>query len=246
MFYLDAKIARCTTESNTMNILIIEDDHQVAASMKIALSNEGHFSEVSTTADEGLNAAKSNIFDAIVLDINLPDGDGFQLLKSLRNNKITTPVLVVSGRTGVADKVLALHSGADGYLTKPFDRQELAATLAAIIRRYNGHSDSLVTTGPISVDFNKREVRVYDKPVRLTAKEYLIIELLSLRKTRVITKPQIINHLYGGMDEPESKIIDVFICKLRKKIAKISDGENYIHTIWGQGYSLRDEPVSSH
>lgn len=183
---------------------------------------------------------RENSYDAIILDINLPDGDGFQFAKSLRRSQINTSVLVVSGRASVTDKVVALRSGADGYLTKPFDRQELIANLTAIIRRANGHSDSRIVTGPIIVDLTKHEVMVGKKRLNLTAKEYHILELLSLRKGSTLGKSHFLSHLYGGIDEPESKIIDVFICKLRKKLCDLTGGEDYIHTVWGQGYVLRD------
>lgn len=172
--------------------------------------------------------------------INLPDGDGFQVAKTIRQGNTNTPVLVVSGRSTVTDRVVALTAGADGYLIKPFDRQELLANLTAIIRRTNGHADSRIITGPISIDINKHEVMVGKKRLNLTSKEYHILELLSLRKGSTLTKTHFINHLYGGIDEPESKIIDVFICKLRKKLADLTGGKNYIHTVWGQGYVLRD------
>ena len=176
----------------------------------------------------------------MILDINLPDGDGFQFAKSLRQSKIDTSVLVVSGRASVTDKVVALRSGADGYFTKPFNRQELIANLTAIIRRAHGHSDNKIVTGPIMVDLNKHEVMVGNKRLNLTSKEYHILELLSLRKGSTLGKTHFLSHLYGGIDEPESKIIDVFICKLRRKICALTGGDNYIHTVWGQGYVLRD------
>jgi two-component system cell cycle response regulator CtrA len=151
---------------------------------------------------------------------------------------------VVSGRSFVTDKVVALHSGADGYLTKPFDRQELIANLTAIIRRATGHADNKIVTGPIVVDLSKHEVMVGESRLDLTSKEYRILELLSLRKGSTLGKSHFLSHLYGGIDEPESKIIDVFICKLLRKLIESTGGDNYIHTVWGQGYVLRD--VTSH
>ena len=227
-----------------MNILIVEDDKTVATSIAQALSDEGHSNDTCHTFEDGLNAACEDNYDAIILDINLPDGDGFEFSKSLRRQQIGTPVLVVSGRSSITDKVVALRSGADGYLTKPFDRQELVATLMAIVRRTNGHFDSRIMTGPITVDLNKRESTIGEGRLELTSKEYSILELLSLRKGTTLSKAHFINHLYSGIDEPESKIIDVFICKLRRKIADATGGDNYIHTIWGQGYVLRDTPIS--
>jgi len=227
-----------------MNILIVEDDDLIAESIAMALEDEGHFYHITSTLEEGLSAAREGQFDAVVLDINLPDGDGFQFAKAIRRNQIDTSVLVVSGRSSVTDKVVALHSGADGYLTKPFDRQELIANLTAIIRRANGHADNKIVTGPIVVDLSKHEVMVGESRLDLTSKEYRILELLSLRKGSTLGKSHFLSHLYGGIDEPESKIIDVFICKLRRKLIESTGGDNCIHTVWGQGYVLRD--VASH
>jgi len=227
-----------------MNILIVEDDDLIAESIAMALEDEGHFYHITSTVDEGLSAVREGQYDAVVLDINLPDGDGFQFAKAIRRSQINTSVLVVSGRASVTDKVVALHSGADGYLTKPFDRQELIANLTAIIRRANGHSDNKIVTGPIIVDLSKHKVMVGENRLDLTSKEYRILELLSLRKGSTLGKSHFLSHLYGGIDEPESKIIDVFICKLRRKLIESTGGDNYIHTVWGQGYVLRD--VASH
>ena len=226
-----------------MNILIVEDDDLIAESIAMALEDEGHFYHITSTLEEGLSAAREGQFDAVVLDINLPDGDGFQFAKAIRRNQIDTSVLVVSGRSSVTDKVVALHSGADGYLTKPFDRQELIANLTAIIRRANGHADNKIVTGPIVVDLSKHEVMVGESRLDLTSKEYRILELLSLRKGSTLGKSHFLSHLYGGIDEPESKIIDVFICKLRRKLIESTGGDNYIHTVWGQGYVLRDVAI---
>jgi two-component system cell cycle response regulator CtrA len=223
-----------------MNILIIEDDPIVANNIAMALEDEGHFYLIAETSEDGMNAVREGFYDALILDINLPDGDGFQFVKTMRRNQINTCVLVVSGRATVTDRVVALTSGADAYLTKPFDRQELIATLNAIIRRANGHASNRIVTGPIVVDLNRHEVMIDNDRLNLTSKEYHILELLSLRKGTTLTKTFFINHLYGGIDEPESKIIDVFICKLRRKLTSKTGGKNYIHTVWGQGYVLRD------
>ncbi len=225
-----------------MNILIVEDEPMVAQSIGLALEDEGHFYDIVDKIEDGVNAVKAQQYDAVILDINLPDGDGFQFTKTVRLHQIRTSILVVSGRTLVTDKVVALHSGADGYLTKPFDRQELMANLMAIIRRANGHSDNCITTGLISLDIGRREVLVDGNRIDLTTKEFQILELLSLRKGSTLTRVHFINHLYGGIDEPESKIIDVFMCRLRNKLSDMAGGANYIHTVWGQGYVLRDTP----
>jgi two-component system cell cycle response regulator CtrA len=148
------------------------------------------------------------------------------------------------GADDTENKLKGFGFGADDYMTKPFHRDELVARIHAIIRRSKGHSQSVIHTGRVAVNLDAKSVEADGKPVHLTGKEYQILELLSLRKGTTLTKEMFLNHLYGGMDEPELKIIDVFICKLRKKLAEATDGENYIETVWGRGYVLRDPAPS--
>ena len=149
-------------------------------------------------------------------------------------------MLILSGNAIVEAKVKALGFGADDYMTKPFHKDELVARIQAVVRRSKGHSQSVITTGKLTVNLDAKTVEVDGARVHLTGKEYQMLELLSLRKGTTLTKEMFLNHLYGGMDEPELKIIDVFICKLRKKLAAATDGDNYIETVWGRGYVLRD------
>ena len=174
------------------------------------------------------------------MDINLPDMNGLEVLRQLRVAKITTPILILSGNDAAEEKVKGFGFGADDYLTKPFHREELVARIHAIVRRSKGHAQSIISTGQVNVNLDAKTVDVADVPVHLTGKEYQMLELLSLRKGTTLTKEMFLNHLYGGMDEPELKIIDVFICKLRKKLSEATNGENYIETVWGRGYVLRD------
>jgi two-component system cell cycle response regulator CtrA len=174
----------------------------------------------------------------------LPDIDGYEVLRRMRAAKIDTPILILSGLSGLDDKLKGLGFGADDYLTKPFDKRELVARIQAIVRRSKGHSESIIRTGKIAVNLDARTVEVEGQPLHLTGKEYGILELLSLRKGTTLTKEMFLNHLYGGMDEPELKIIDVFVCKLRKKLANATGGDNYIETVWGRGYMLRDPEMA--
>ncbi|OYW15969.1 MAG: DNA-binding response regulator, partial [Novosphingobium sp. 12-64-8] len=154
--------------------------------------------------------------------------------------KVQTPVLILSGISEMDSKIRSFGFGADDYVTKPFHREELVARIHAVVRRSKGHSQSIIRTGKLAVNLDAKTVEVDGARVHLTGKEYAMLELLSLRKGTTLTKEMFLNHLYGGMDEPELKIIDVFICKLRKKLSHACSGENYIETVWGRGYVLRD------
>lgn len=176
----------------------------------------------------------------MLLDINLPDGDGTRLARLIRKNHMPVPILVVSGNASTDDKIAALGAGADGYLTKPFDRFELLANLDAIIRRTHGHSSATVTVGNLDVDLNRHLALINEHPLPLTGKEFRIVEFLALRKGSVLSKAAFLSHLYGGLDEPEPKIIDVFICKLRRKLELSGARGMSIDTVWGQGYILRE------
>jgi two-component system cell cycle response regulator CtrA len=166
---------------------------------------------------------------------------GYEVLRSLRVAKIQTPILVLSGMASIEDKVKGLGFGADDYLTKPFHKDELIARIHAIVRRSKGHAQSVITIDDLIVNLDQKMVEIGGARVHLTGKEYQMLELLALRKGTTLTKEMFLNHLYGGMDEPELKIIDVFICKLRKKLANASQGKNYIETVWGRGYVLRED-----
>lgn len=190
--------------------------------------------------EDGIDLAKLYDYDLILLDLNLPDMSGHEVLRQLRLAKIETPILILSGSDDTDNKIRGFGFGADDYLTKPFHREELIARIHAIIRRSKGHSQSIIRTGQVNVNLDAKSVDVGGKSVHLTGKEYQILELLSLRKGTTLTKEMFLNHLYGGMDEPELKIIDVFICKLRKKLAEATEGDNYIETVWGRGYVMRD------
>jgi two-component system cell cycle response regulator CtrA len=223
-----------------MRILLVEDDSAMAHGISSILSSEGYVCDTTDLGEDGLEIGKLYDYDIIVLDLMLPDMDGYEVLRRLRAARVKTPILILSGLSEPDQKIKGLGFGADDYLTKPFDKRELVARIQAIVRRAKGHAHSVIRTGKLVVNLDNRTVEVDGAAIHLTSKEYGILELLSLRKGTTLTKEMFLNHLYGGMDEPELKIIDVFVCKLRKKLASASGGENYIHTVWGRGYVLKD------
>ena len=223
-----------------MRVLLVEDDAATAASIELMLKKESFIIDTTDLGEDGLEIGKLYDYDIIILDLMLPDIDGYEVLRRLRAARVRTPILILSGLGELDHKLKGLGFGADDFLTKPFDRRELIARIQAIVRRSKGHSESTIRTGKLIVNLDSRIVTVDDHPLHLTAKEYGILELLSLRKGTTLTKEMFLNHLYGGMDEPELKIIDVFICKLRKKLSTATGGEHYIETVWGRGYVLRD------
>ena len=222
-----------------MRVLLIEDDSATARSISLMLKSEGFNVYTTDLGEEGIDLSKVYDYDIILLDLNLPDMSGFEVLRSLRAAKVQTPTLILSGLAGIEDKIKGLGSGADDYMTKPFHKDELMARIHAIVRRSKGHAQSVIETGDLAVNLDTKTTVVNGTPVHLTGREYQMLQLLSLRKGMTMSKEMFLNHLYGGMDEPEQKIIDVFICKLRKKLANASGGKNYIETVWGRGYVLR-------
>jgi two-component system cell cycle response regulator CtrA len=223
-----------------MRILLVEDDPTTSKSNEMMLQNANLNVYATDLGEEGIDLAKLYDYDFILLDLNLPDMNGHDVLRQLRLAKVETPILILSGADDTENKLKGFGFGADDYMTKPFHRQELIARIHAIVRRSKGHAQSIIETGLVQVNLDAKTVAVDDNPVHLTGKEYQMLELLSLRKGTTLTKEMFLNHLYGGMDEPELKIIDVFICKLRKKLAEATGGESYIETVWGRGYVLRD------
>ncbi|MFP4328001.1 MAG: response regulator transcription factor CtrA [Paracoccaceae bacterium] len=223
-----------------MRVLLVEDDPTTSKSIELMLTHANLNVYATDLGEEGIDLAKLYDYDLILLDLNLPDMTGHEVLRQLRLARVETPILILSGSDDTESKIKGFGFGADDYLTKPFHRDELIARIHAIIRRSKGHSQSIIRTGKIEVNLDAKTVEVEGKPVHLTGKEYQMLELLSLRKGTTLTKEMFLNHLYGGMDEPELKIIDVFICKLRKKLTEATGERNHIETVWGRGYVLRD------
>ncbi len=225
-----------------MRVLLVEDDLTAARGVSLMLKSTGTIVDAVDTGEEAIDLVRHYDYDIVLLDLMLPDIEGYEVVRRMRAARIETPVLILSGLNRPQAKVKGFGLGADDFITKPFDAQELTARMQAIVRRSKGFAQPSLRVGPLVLNLDSREVLVDGAPVHLTGKEYAILELLVLRKGMVLTKEAFLNHLYGGMDEPEMKIIDVFICKLRRKLADAGAG-NLIGTVWGRGYMMRDAPV---
>jgi two-component system cell cycle response regulator CtrA len=224
-----------------VRVLLVDDDAAIARSIELMLKIEEINVYRTDLGEEGVDLGKIYDYDLILLDLNLPDISGYEVLRSLRSAKVVTPVLILSGLASIEDKIRGLGLGADDYLSKPFHKDELIARIHALVRRSKGHAQSVIAVGDLIVNLEARNVELRGQKLHLTAKEYQILALLALRIGSTLTKEMFLNHLYGGLDdEPDAKIIDVFICKLRKKLANASGGQDYIETVWGRGYALRE------
>ncbi len=222
-----------------MRVLLIEDDSTASRAIALVLRTGGTVVDQADTGEEALELVRRYDYDFVVLDLMLPDIEGYEVVRRMRAARIEVPIMILSGLTRSQAKVKALGAGADDFMCKPFDSTELLARMLAIVRRSKGFSQPTLRIGQLSLNLESREVFVAGAQVHLTGKEYSILELLVLRKGMVLTKEVFLNHLYGGMDEPEMKIIDVFICKLRKKLAQ-AGADNLIGTVWGRGYMIRE------
>src|SRR5256885_2700537 len=211
-----------------MRVLLIEDDSAMARSIELMLRSEGFNVYTTDLGEEGIDLGKLYDYDIIVLDLQLPDMSGFEVLKTLRLAKVQTPVLILSGNAIVEAKVKAVGFGADDYMTKPFHKDELVARIQAVVRRSKGHSQSVITTGNLTLNLDEKTAEANGARLHLTGKEYQMLELLCLRKGTTLTKEMFLNHLYGGVGEPEIKINYVFIFKLPEKNADGCRGQHYI------------------
>jgi two-component system cell cycle response regulator CtrA len=223
-----------------MRVLLIEDDRAAAQSIELMLKSQSINVYTTDLGEEGIDLGKLYDYDIILLDLNLPDVSGFEVLRTLRVSRVRTPILILSGLAGIEGKCKALGFGADDYMTKPFHRDELVARIHAIVRRSKGHAQSVIQIGDIVLNLDSKTIEVGGARINFTGKEYKMLELLMLHNDRPVTKEMFLNHLYGGMDEPDAKIVDVFICKMRKKLTNALGGKNFIETIWGRGYVLRE------
>ncbi len=222
-----------------MRVLMIEESVELNQPLLRALQSNGAVIDQIDSGEEALEMVRRYDYDIVLLDLMLSDIDGYEVVRRMRAGRINTPVLIMSSLVRPQARVKAFGMGADDFITKPYDLGEFVARVQAIIRRSKGHSQPTLKVGELQLSLDTRDVTVGGKPVRLTGKEYSILELLVIRKGMVLTKEVFLNHLYGGMDEPEVKIIDVFICKLRKKLAE-AGAPSVIGTVWGRGYTVRD------
>jgi two-component system cell cycle response regulator CtrA len=233
-----------------MKALIIEDDQSVARSIAQMLASENITSTVETTGEDGAFMARHDDFDIILLDLGLPDTSGFEVLKGLRSARVKTPVMILSGERAVEDRVRGIATGADDYLTKPFHKDELIVRMHAIIRRSAGAAQSVIEIDGLTIDIGGRRVEAHGQAIDLTRSEYEILEILALRRGKVVTREMLLDQLYQGRDEPEPKIVDVFMSKLRKKLSQAlwpdatrAEQQRRIGTLiatsWGRGYQLR-------
>ena len=222
-----------------MRVLIVERDGIANRALAQLLRANGVIVDQIDNGQEALDLSRHYDYDVVVLDLLLADMEGYEVVRRMRAARIDTPVIIQATTVLPQARVKAFSIGADDFITKPYDHAELFARMQAIIRRTKGYSQPMLRCGPLQLSLDSREVEVSGRPVHLTGKEYAILELLVLRKGMVLTKEVFLNHLYGGMDEPEMKIIDVFVCKLRKKLAA-AGAPNVIGTVWGRGYMVRD------
>ncbi|AQS90025.1 DNA-binding response regulator [Gluconobacter albidus] len=225
-----------------MRILLVDSDQSAAATLSQTLRNASFTVDHTPSGEEAIEMLRHYDYDVVVLELMLNDLEGYEVIRRVRAARITTPILVLSALLRSQAKIRAFSMGADDYMTKPYDAGELVARLQAVMRRSRGFAEPKLRVGNLELDLNGKNVTVDGGALHLTGKEYAILELLVIRKGSVLTKDAFLNHLYGGIDEPEMKIIDVFICKLRRKLQNVGAG-NLIATVWGRGYILREDDV---
>lgn len=228
-----------------MRVLLVEDDMIAAKGISLMLKDGGAVVDHVETGDDAIETARHTTYDIIVLDLMLPDMEGFDVVRRLRAARLETPVLILSGMSRPEARVRGLGLGADDFLTKPFDRAELLARAQAVIRRSRGFSRPEIVIGELHINLSNQDVTVRGKRVDLTGKEFQVLKLLAMRRDTILSKEVFLDNLYGGMDEPDMKIIDVFICKLRKKL-QAAGAPALISTVWGSGYVLREPKYAKH
>lgn len=223
-----------------MRILIVEDEKDLAAIIKQGLEEEGYIVDVAHDGEEGLYMAESYPIDVMVLDVMLPAMDGLTVLSNLRKKGVQTPVILLTARDALIDKIKGLDTGADDYLTKPFVFEELLARIRSLIRRKTTVKEAVIRIADLEIDTASHQVKRAGKPIALSAKEYSLLEFLAYRKGEVVSRTDIIEHIYNEDADMDSNVVDVYINYLRNKIDKEFSGK-LIHTVRGAGYILKEE-----
>ncbi|MFC1736619.1 response regulator transcription factor [Candidatus Hydrogenedentota bacterium] len=221
-----------------MKVLVVEDEEQIAGFIRKGLEEQGFHVEVSNDGNEAYALATTQQYDVIVLDIMLPGRDGLSILTNLRKQKNTVPVILLTARSELDERLEGLNLGADDYLTKPFYVEEVIARIHAVVRRASGEQLSILQAGDLTVNLITREVKRDGNGIRLTAREFGLLEYLMRSPDRVFTRTQIIEHVWGYDFDPNTNLVDVYIQRLRKKI-KGDSGTNLIETVRGVGYRFR-------
>ena len=224
-----------------MRILVVEDDKKIASFVAKGLKEAGYAVDVAQDGPEGLDLGLSGVYDAAVLDIMLPGIDGLTLIERLRAKKNNTPVIILSAKRTVDDRVKGLQAGGDDYLTKPFSFSELLARIQALIRRDTRVAEpSTLTVGDLTIDLLAREAKRGDSVISLPAREFALLEYLIRHPGRIISKTSILENIYDYSFDPQTNVVDVLICRLRNKIDKDFD-RKMLHTVRGMGYVLKDQ-----
>jgi DNA-binding response OmpR family regulator len=221
-----------------MKVLLVEDDRKIASFVKKGLQEQGLVVELCSDGDDGYELATSQAYDAIVLDVMLPGRDGLSILRNLREKKNTTPVILLTARSALTERLEGLNLGADDYLCKPFYVEELLARIQAVTRRATGEKLNLLRTGGLTINLITREVSAGEETIGLTAREFNLLELLVRSPARVFTRTQILEHVWGYDFDPQTNVVDVYIRRLRNKLGKSSPA---IETIRGVGYRLNKD-----
>jgi|GEM_PF-561624 len=228
-----------------MRVLLVENNPEIAQGIELLLKAEGFNVYATDLGEEAVDLGKLYDYDIILLDLHLQDMSGHDVIRNLRLAKVPTPIMVLSGSADLSDKTRALSKGADDYLVKPFASEEMIGRIHAIVRRSKGHAANIIEAGMLHVNLDAKNVRIFHddgtyKIPDLTMKEYTLLELLTLRQGKVQSRETLMDHLYGGIDEPDMRVIDIFISKLRKKLFNFSGGRNFIRTVWGGGYIFHE------
>lgn len=224
-----------------MRVLIAQSDPNALKHLEVSLNMSGFQTFITDEAEDALDLMTIYNYDVVILDTQFPDMEGSRLLSKARKSHVKSAIIMITQDQDQEMETRCLNIGADDYVTKPFRRDTLVARINTVVRRCRGHSSPTFSMNSMIIDFDKKKVTVSGKPIHLTVKEYQMLELLTLRQEYTVTKEAFLNHLYGGMDEPELKIIDVFICKLRKKLTTADPDLDIIQTVWGRGYVLREK-----